>query len=168
MPSDRGAGAEDNRPGVVRVARGAGHQVWFSGDVYSIKLTAHDTDGSLGFIHASVPPSGGPPLHYHARSDEFFYVLSGDVEFSEDDRIIPAGPGDLIYIRRGTHHKFHNKGTFAAELLFFYTPGGPELAFAEGGDTPIPGLSAPSWGPERFANEQMVALLQRYDQNILG
>jgi quercetin dioxygenase-like cupin family protein len=54
---------------------------WFSGDVYTVKATAANTNRSLGAIDASVPPGGGPVPHTHPGHDEIFYLLSGELEF---------------------------------------------------------------------------------------
>ena len=54
-------------PGDPRyVTRGAryipaleGPTIWAAGDVYTVKATAAQTGGLLGFLEASVPPGGG-------------------------------------------------------------------------------------------------------------
>lgn len=150
-PADRG----------IYVPANGGVTKWFSGDVYSVKLTAQQTRGSLGVIEASVPPGGGPVPHTHADQDETFYLLSGELEFLDGDKTFIAGPGDLVFCPRAIPHRFKNVGLHTAKMLFFYTPGGSEGLFLEGGDEPRPGVQVPTWGPERI-DERMLSLFEKY------
>ncbi|MFF3950581.1 cupin domain-containing protein [Streptomyces sp. NPDC001902] len=113
----------------IHVPSADGTVKWFSGDVYSIKLTAGQTGGALGVVEAWVPPGGGPVAHTHADHDETFFLISGELEFLGGDRVLTAGPGDLVHCPRGTRHRFKNIGFYTAHMLFFYTPGGSEGLF---------------------------------------
>jgi hypothetical protein len=68
----------------------------------------------------------------------------------------------LVFIRRGTTHRFHNPGIHPARMLFLYTPGGPEGMFTEGGDEPQPGVQVQPWGMDRL-DDRMAVLLAKYD-----
>ncbi|HEX3960868.1 MAG TPA: cupin domain-containing protein [Trebonia sp.] len=138
---------------------------WFSGDVYTVKVTAASTNGSFGAIDASVPPGGGPVPHTHPDHDEIFYLLSGELEFLDQDETFTAGPGDLVFVPRGNRHRFTNTGLHPARMLFFYTPGGVEQVFVEGGDEPTPGQQVPNWGAERFG-PALLDLLKKYGTEI--
>lgn len=135
---------------------------WFNGDTYTTTLTAGSTGGAVGMVRASVPPGRGPAPHLHHQTDEIFYVLDGELEFLAGDRMVTAGPGDALFVPRGTTHRFLNAGVLPATLLFVFTPGGPEGLFIEGGDEPQPGVVAPAWGPERL-DERLLGLLAQYD-----
>jgi quercetin dioxygenase-like cupin family protein len=54
---------------------------WFAGSLLHWPLTSADTDGTLALGHAVVRPGGEPPLHVHAREDETFYMLDGEITF---------------------------------------------------------------------------------------
>src|SRR5690606_39740474 len=58
------------REGGVHVRRGEGTARWLAGDAYTIKATAEDTNGALGFATAVVPPGGGPVAHAHDDAEE--------------------------------------------------------------------------------------------------
>jgi quercetin dioxygenase-like cupin family protein len=103
------------RRGAIYVPAGQGPTIWAVDDTYTIKLTASQTNGSLGFIDASVPPGGGPFPHMHPNEDETFYLLAGD----------------LVHIPRGTRHRFRNLGKHTARMIFLFTPGGVEQAFLD-------------------------------------
>ena len=147
--------------GSVYVPAHQGVTKWFSGDVYTVKISAADTNGSLGLIEASVPPGSGPVAHAHAEQDETFYLLSGELEFLDGDETFMARPGDLVFVRRRIRHRFKNIGLHPARMLFMYTPGGTEGVFVEGGDEPQPGVQVQPWGPERV-NASFFELLARY------
>jgi quercetin dioxygenase-like cupin family protein len=134
---------------------------WFSGDEYTMKLTAANTAGAFSLVEASVPPGSGPVPHSHPDHDETFSLLSGRLEFLDGDRTFVAGPGDLVYVPRGSRHRFLNVGEQHATMLFMFTPGGPEGLFIEGGDEPVPGAQVQPWGPERIT-PHILDLAEKY------
>jgi mannose-6-phosphate isomerase-like protein (cupin superfamily) len=44
-------------------------------------------------------------LHYHKKTDEFYYVLSGQGKMLLDGEEIELHPGVLVYVPRGVKHK---------------------------------------------------------------
>ena len=130
---------------------------WVSGDVYTMKATAKETDGALGFVEASIPPGGGPVAHAHLSGGEAFYLLSGELEFLNGEDTFVAGQGDFVYIPPGIRHRFKNIGMHTAKMIFLFTPGGLEEVFVRGGDEARPGEPAPVWGLEKFGPIQAVA-----------
>src|SRR6058998_2817050 len=44
-------------------------------------------------------------LHYHERTDEFYYVIAGQGSMVLDDEEIELHPGVVVYIPRGVKHK---------------------------------------------------------------
>ncbi|QIQ01932.1 cupin domain-containing protein [Streptomyces liangshanensis] len=151
--------------GGVHVPAGGGTTTWFNGDIYGVRLTAEQTGGVIGVIEATVPPGGGPAPHVHAATDETFYLISGELEFLDGDRVFTARTGDVVHLPRGTVHRFTNAGIQPAKLLFVFTPGGAEGLFVEGGDPPLPGVQVQPWGPERI-DERMLGLLRKYDTGL--
>ncbi|MEN3615734.1 cupin domain-containing protein [Plantactinospora sp. ZYX-F-223] len=139
-----------NRGGIL-VRNGEGIVKWVAGDTYTIKVTAADTNGSLGFVETTVPPGAGPVAHAHGDEDEAFYLLIGELEFLNGDETFVAGPGDFVFIPRGNRHRFKNISTQPAKMLFLFTPGGHEGTFIDIGDDPQPGKESTPWGPENYA-----------------
>ena len=76
--------------GALYVPAGQGPTIWAVSDVYTVKATAAQTGGLLGFLDASVPPGGGPEPHAHNDQAETFYLLSGELEFLDGDRVFTA------------------------------------------------------------------------------
>ena len=44
-------------------------------------------------------------LHYHARTDEFYYVLSGQGRMQLDEQQIELHEGTVVYVPRGVKHR---------------------------------------------------------------
>jgi quercetin dioxygenase-like cupin family protein len=85
-----------------------------------------DTDQSndvVGIVELSVPPRwDGPPLHHH-DFDEAFYVLEGELTFQLGEQVRAAGPGELIFARRGAIHTLANLSERQARYVLVCTPG---------------------------------------------
>ncbi len=63
-------------------------------------------------------------FHLHYDTEEFFYVIAGEMTMTIRDSTFTAKPGTLIHIPSGTPHKHGNQGRDELELLLMYTPGG--------------------------------------------
>ena len=50
-------------------------------------------------------------LHYHERTDEFYYVISGQGVMILDDEEIELHQGVVVYVARGVKHKAVGKLT---------------------------------------------------------
>jgi mannose-6-phosphate isomerase-like protein (cupin superfamily) len=64
-------------------------------------LTNRETASARVFrVYKPTPP------HYHASSDEYLYVFSGRGTFWMEDESTSAefGPGELLFLKRGTVH----------------------------------------------------------------
>ena len=141
--------------GAVHVPAGAGATTWFAGDTYTVKASRESTNGSLGLVEATVPPGGGPVAHAHTRTDEAFYILSGELEILDGARTFVARAGDFVFIPRGVRHRFTNAGLHGARALFMFTRGGEEGVFVHG-DEAQPGHPPPIWDLERFNTPEIL------------
>jgi quercetin dioxygenase-like cupin family protein len=141
----------------------------FAGSLLHWPLTSEDTDGTLTLGHAVVRPGGEPPLHVHAREDETFYVLDGQITFQRGNERIDAGPGDAVFMPRGVQHGFAVR-TETASLLQMFTPGGLEEAFRSLSE-PAPADElppAPEGPPPAEAVEAMTARFGAYGVEFTG
>ena len=43
--------------------------------------------------------------HQHADSDEFFFVVTGELTIRMDDGAVTLGPGELYVVPRGVYHQ---------------------------------------------------------------
>ncbi|WP_431973851.1 cupin domain-containing protein [Micromonospora haikouensis] len=137
---------------VVRDTEGAVKLINGGQEIMRVKVTGSQTDGRLSLMEGRIAPGFGNTPHAHGAEDEAFYVVSGEFRFINGDRSFIAGPGDFVYIPRGTRHGFKNLGTEEAKLLVFYTPAGAEQFFLQHGEDPDPsGKLPPVWTAEKFA-----------------
>jgi quercetin dioxygenase-like cupin family protein len=166
IPSSGDAESSDYYlPRVLHVAAGKGVVKWMSGDVYETMAPAGSTNGTLGFTDCWVPPGNGPVAHVHKSADESFYLITGSLEFLNGDQTFMASAGDFIFVPRGTRHRFRNITDKETHMVSFFTPGGAEALWLEGGDDPIPGTRPEFWPPER--GMALAPLLGREDVDML-
>ena len=68
-------------------------------------------DGDKLIAESFCQPGAGPAMHTHFQQDEVFTVLSGKMGhqiLGEEPKI--AHPGDTVFFKRGTPHKFWVEG----------------------------------------------------------
>jgi quercetin dioxygenase-like cupin family protein len=124
-----------------------GPALWFPGERLTVKATGEQTSGTLGFLEDLAPPDAGPPLHVHPETDEAFYVLEGELDFTLGDRSVRAPAGGFVWIPRGTPHTWRVRGDRPARFLALFTPAGPEWVFLEGGEPAGPPTPPPADHP---------------------
>lgn len=54
--------------------------------------------------------------------DELYFVLAGSATLTVEEREVPLAPGDLVYVPRYAHHRFHHLGPEGLDLLVFFAP----------------------------------------------
>lgn len=107
-------------------------RVAVAGGVYTILLTAADTNGHYCLIDMRVPPGGGPPPHRH-DFEEMFTVLEGEIEFTFRGRTLVARAGETVNVPANAPHSFRNTTDGPARQLCMCTPPGQEEFFLEVG-----------------------------------
>src|ERR1700757_3254471 len=68
-----------------------------------IRCLVEDKDGAAGEVHHVEIHDA--KLHYHERTDEFYYVISGQGTMILDDEEIELHTGVVVYVPRGVRHK---------------------------------------------------------------
>jgi mannose-6-phosphate isomerase-like protein (cupin superfamily) len=71
---------------------------------------------------ATVEPGEQTAEHYHPRSEELYYFVSGVGRMRLGDEEAPIGPGDCVVIVPGTRHKLFNTGDEPLVLLCCCAP----------------------------------------------
>ncbi|WP_018685542.1 cupin domain-containing protein [Actinokineospora enzanensis] len=123
----------------VDLVDGAGPQM----STYTFVATGDNTRGSLAVVDTVVPAHNGPPPHQHADADESFYVLEGRFDVWAGGKHFTIGPGDFVFVPRGTEHIWKNAGDTTARMIRIYTPGGMERFFIDIGRPAQLGEPAP-------------------------
>ena len=68
-----------------------------------IRCLIEAQDGAAGEVHHVKIPDA--KLHYHAHTDEFYYVINGTGSMTLDGTEIELHQGVVVYVPRGTKHK---------------------------------------------------------------
>ncbi|GAA1136023.1 mannose-6-phosphate isomerase-like protein (cupin superfamily) [Kitasatospora gansuensis] len=69
-------------------------------------------EGSWEAIEIStLPPGAECGVHHHSRTEELYFVVSGQGELLLNGTLHPVGPGTLITNPVGTRHRLNNPGT---------------------------------------------------------
>ena len=72
---------------------------------------------------ARLPAGGSTTPHYHVKTEEIYYVLSGQGLMRVGEESRPVGPGDAIAIPPGVPHQINNTGTDVLKFLCCCAPG---------------------------------------------
>lgn len=133
---------------------GAGDTLSFHGTTIRILSTAAESVGASTFEFLTVP-GWDTGSHLHAKVEEQFYVLDGEMEIRAGDRLIAARPGTFVHVPTGVVHAFANRGDALARMLLVTTPPGHERYFAE-----LAAVLARGGAPDP---DEIAALRARYD-----
>jgi mannose-6-phosphate isomerase-like protein (cupin superfamily) len=68
-----------------------------------IRPLIEEADGAAAEVHHVEIQDAR--LHYHERTDEFYYVIDGSGTMVLDDEEIELHPGVVVYVPRGVRHK---------------------------------------------------------------
>jgi mannose-6-phosphate isomerase-like protein (cupin superfamily) len=121
------------------VPPGQGRKLITKAQEVTFKVTgAHGSSASC--FEVVVPPGFDVGAHIHRRSEEFFYLLAGELdvlafepikrteerwqdwESSAGDRVIRAGAGSCMFVPPGCPHAFMNPTGKPARMLFQSSP----------------------------------------------
>ncbi|MDH6117688.1 cupin domain-containing protein [Kitasatospora sp. GAS204B] len=107
------------------------------GDLRAL-LTPTSVGATSGFMGlAIVQPGERIGEHYHPYSEEFVFVVSGELEVDLDGVPHPLRPDQGLMIPRDVRHRFRNVGRTEARMVFHLGPLAPrpELGHVDTEDT---------------------------------
>ncbi len=91
--------------------------------VVSREIIGKNTLAQHAAIHVStIAPSGGSEMDTHPRSEQTFYVLSGQLTFLTEGDELVAQAGDAVFIAAGEPHATANDGEIDAVCLVVTAP----------------------------------------------
>jgi len=96
----------------------------FEGDVFYTKVSTKDTDGGMYVFESTRLKEGGPILHTHYDTDEFWYILQGEFLIKVGDTTYNAKAGDLVFGPRMVPHTFAKIGKGEAKVIICHQPAG--------------------------------------------
>ncbi len=110
---------------------GEGERRWFAGGgLWTVKVTAEETDGAFTLIEDRMTRGKTTPLHTHPHEDETFIVLEGEILVHVEGNEHPVGPGGVAVVPRGTRHAFLVTSEMA-RILALQTPGSGEAFYRD-------------------------------------
>jgi oxalate decarboxylase/phosphoglucose isomerase-like protein (cupin superfamily) len=125
---------------------GAGTRIGSS--AMTLKVGAEQTS-TWSVFEVEVQPGFDVGAHLHTEAEEFFYVLSGELdllafeprvrtaggwqawESESGAKVHRGGPGQLMFVPAGCPHAFCNPGSEPVRMLFAVAPSGHEKYLAE-------------------------------------
>jgi mannose-6-phosphate isomerase-like protein (cupin superfamily) len=117
------------------------------GDLTILVRASAETTGGAFTLFEEVPPLVDTPLHVHENEDELFYVLEGEHVYEVGTQEFRAGPGGLVFARRGIPHAQRRVVPGEGRQLVLTSPAGFEGFFRE----LAAAHEAGTLGPEAYA-----------------
>jgi mannose-6-phosphate isomerase-like protein (cupin superfamily) len=133
-----------------------GQMLLFANGRFDCKVSAKDTDGNLCIYDTIRTKKGGPPLHYHEKQDEWFFVREGEFLFQIGEDKFRLKAGDSILGPAKVPHAFANVTELGVLMIVFQPAGTMEQFFLDGSR-----LTNPS-------QEDLQALYRAHAMEILG
>ncbi|MFD5631804.1 MULTISPECIES: cupin domain-containing protein [unclassified Streptomyces] len=114
---------------------GEGRKLTTKAQEVTFKATAAQ-GSSISIFEVVVPPGFDVGAHVHNESQEFFYILEGELELlafepaertgdtwhhwesAGGDRVVRAGAGSCMFVPPGTPHAFRNPTDEPTRMLF--------------------------------------------------
>lgn len=101
----------------------------WAGVRYKTILPRTATGGAMSIVDSIAPVGSGPPRHIHETEDETFVIVDGRCKFWLNGETVIRGPGESVFVPRGTEHTYQVVGDRPSRHLVILTPGGFEGFF---------------------------------------
>ena len=107
---------------VIRKTEGTALKVL--GDQVTIKVASTESPHGLAIVTVDVPPGSGTPCVTHAREEEVYFVLEGELLMHTPSERHHLQAGDMVHLPPLTPHGYRNPTDRPARFLS-WTVGGP-------------------------------------------
>ena len=104
--------------------------------------TVGSTSGFMGTV--TLQPGEFVAEHYHPHSEEFLYVVTGDLVLRLDGEPLELGGGEGAMVPVGVRHRLENVGAVPALLVFHLSPLAPRPELGHVDTEPLPGPAEPA------------------------
>jgi mannose-6-phosphate isomerase-like protein (cupin superfamily) len=159
-PQAKGTNMDDApRPKHFRPGEGTTYQLGRMSMTF--KTTAGKGWNAYTVCEAIEPAGSGAGHHRHPTYDETFVICEGHYDFRLDGNLLKLGPGDVVFVPRGTPHGFVSTGPEVGRQIIISSPGGifdamiAELTMLDTGS------------PTRAASEEARAVATKYGLELL-
>ena len=79
-------------------------------------------DSQSSFAVITVPSGAVHAESWSNRSDKYYYVISGTVEFTLDGQVQVLSAGDFCLVPKGRRFSYLNRESREAQLVLVHTP----------------------------------------------
>lgn len=79
-------------------------------------------DSRSSFAIITVPPWTDHAESWSKRSDKYYYVVTGRVEFTLDGQQQVLSAGDFCVVPQGQHFSYRNQESKEAQICLMHTP----------------------------------------------
>lgn len=141
--------------------------IWFLGGLLRLRATAEETGGAYTLVEERLPAGYAAPMHVHAREEEAFLVLEGEITFwiAEERRVL--GAGDYLNLAREVPHGFRVTSPGPTHAIMVAAPAGLEGFFRAAGDPAAePAIPPPADGPPDLS--RLGAAAEQFGLVLLG
>jgi len=108
----------------------------------TFKTTAIDNAGAYTLCETIEPPGSGAGLHRHSSYDETHIICEGHFDCQLGEQMLKLGPGDMMFVPRGSPHSVKSTGPETGRELIISSPGGLFDAFID--EVANPSTTAPA------------------------
>ena len=77
---------------------------------------------SLSVIEELLPPNEAEQRHYHAKAQQFFYILAGICHLEVAGEVFEITPGSGLHVPAGEPHQLFNRGKEVLRILVISEP----------------------------------------------
>jgi mannose-6-phosphate isomerase-like protein (cupin superfamily) len=112
------------------IRRSEGTTLKVLGDEVTIKVPSSNSPYGLAIVTVQVPPGSGTPCVIHAREEEVYFVLEGELLMHAPAEKHLLKAGDMVHVPPLTPHGYRNPGDKPTTFLA-WTVGGPMDRFFE-------------------------------------
>lgn len=88
---------------------------------YTAAITDHASLGASVAV-VDVPSGAVHPDAYSRRSDKYYLVIAGAIDFVVGDAPFTLAAGDFCHVRQGERFSYRNTDRRAARLIVVHTP----------------------------------------------
>lgn len=128
----------------------------------ALKLTG-EGNPAVSQLRIVERPNYRTPLHVHHKTDETFFVVSGELTLHVNGQTHRLGPGDYAFVPRDTPHAQGNQTANESLIILTLVPGAFEGFFDDRAELV---LETPPEHPDYTAG--MMRVGKPYDIEVLG
>jgi mannose-6-phosphate isomerase-like protein (cupin superfamily) len=77
---------------------------------------------SSSFAVITAPPKVSHKLSWSKKSDKYYYIIEGEIDFIIDSEKFLMKQGDFCIVKKGVKFKYENNSIKEAKLILVHTP----------------------------------------------